>query len=236
MNHNPYSEHWFRTFCETVPADWTLRDVEGLRVLLPLPQFLDVLDIGCGIGRVAGPLALHGYNVTGIDSSGEAIAIARRSQPDVNFIELDQADLDELPPAVFDCCLVLWHSLGYSSDKENGQVLKAIRRRLRIGGLAIFDLFNPEFAKNHAGKAKSRGLDVVTAETVIRGDRLLSVIDYLDGHQDRIEFQIYDTTTFMQLCHASGFKVIEILTEWKSVDEVGPEHVRYQVVCEAVEA
>ena len=208
----------------------------GLRTLLPLPQFCDVLDIGCGIGRVAGPLAIHGYNVTGIDSSREAIAMARRSHPDVNFIELDQVDLDQLPPAVFDCCLVLWHSLGYSSDEENGQVLKAIRSRLRLGGVAIFDLFNPEFAKHHAGKAESRGLDVVTAETVIRGDRLLSVIDYLDGHQDRIEFQFYDTTTFMQHCLASRFKVIEILTEWKSIGEVGPEHVRYQIVCEAVEA
>lgn len=219
-----------------MPSEWTLRDVEGLRTLLPLPQFRKVLDIGCGIGRVAGPLATQGYDVTGIDSSREAIAMARRSHPHVNFIELDQVDLDQLPPAVFDCCLVLWHSLGYSSDEENGQVLKAIRSRLRLGGLAIFDLFNPKFAKNHAGKAKSRGLDVVTAETVISGDRLLSIIDYLDGHQDRIEFQIYDTTTFMQHCLASRFKVIEILTEWKSIGEVGPEHVRYQIVCEAVEA
>jgi SAM-dependent methyltransferase len=218
-----------------VPEEWTRRDVEALHNRLPLPQFREVLDIGCGIGRVAGPLAQLGYNVTGIDSSSEAITSALLSYPEVKFIELDLTNLDASPLADFDSCLVLWHSFGYFSAEGNTRVLRAIRRRLRIGGLAIFDLFNPEFAKLHVGKQKSRGLNVVEAETVVDGDRLLSIIKYAGGQEDRIEFQIYEPTAFMNLCHASGFRVTEMLTGWETVAQIADTHVRFQMVCEAIE-
>ena len=232
---NPYSPQWFWSFCETVPDEWTQRDVGALCTHLPLPQFREVLDIGCGIGRVAGPLAQLGYNVTGIDSSSEAIASASLSYPEAKFIELDLTNLDALPLAAFDSCLVMWHSFGYFSDYENTKVIRAIRRRLRSGGRAIFDLFNPNFAKLHAGKQKSRGLDVVEAETVIDGDRLLSIIKYSDGHEDRIEFQIYAPAVFMARCEASGFRVLDVLARWDTIAQIDDTHVRFQLVCEVIE-
>ncbi|OIQ82606.1 cypemycin methyltransferase [mine drainage metagenome] len=236
MGTNPYSAHWFRSFCVTVPPEWTRLDVEGLSALLPFSEFGEVLDIGCGTGRVAGPLADLGYHVTGIDSSPEAIATAKRLHPNASFIEVDQRDLDQIPSEAFDSCLVLWHSFGYFTSYENELVLNGIRRRLRLGGRVVFDLFNPEYARLHTGKQQSRGLDVISAETSIREDRLTSTIDYIDGHRDRIEFQIYEPAVFTEICRASGLQVTQVLSNWKPVDHVSREHVRYQMVLEAIEA
>ena len=60
-------------------------------VLVALVQKLDavrtICDLGCGNGHIAGRLASLGYDVTGIDASRSGIDIARRTYPNVNFIE-----------------------------------------------------------------------------------------------------------------------------------------------------
>ena len=64
-----YSLEWFDTFSSTIPPDVVERDVDALSELLPRPDYGRILDVGCGIGRVAGPMASRGYSVTGISST-----------------------------------------------------------------------------------------------------------------------------------------------------------------------
>jgi 2-polyprenyl-3-methyl-5-hydroxy-6-metoxy-1,4-benzoquinol methylase len=46
-----------------------------------------VCDLGCGNGHIAGRLASHGYQVTGIDASRSGIRIAQHTYPDARFVE-----------------------------------------------------------------------------------------------------------------------------------------------------
>ena len=56
-----------------------------------------VLDLGCGTGEHAAALAAKGVDVVGVDASASMLASARRSFPDVTFVEVDAvAD----PPAL----------------------------------------------------------------------------------------------------------------------------------------
>jgi SAM-dependent methyltransferase len=61
-----------------------------------------VVDVGCGTGHVTGDLAAAGLDVVGVDPSAGMLAIARRSHPDVRFVEGDArlaAILDDGPLA-----------------------------------------------------------------------------------------------------------------------------------------
>ena len=75
---NQYSRRWFGSFLETIPETWTAGEIAGIGQRIPLPSFRRVLDVCCGTGRHAGPLAAAGYEVTGVDRDAEAIAEAVR--------------------------------------------------------------------------------------------------------------------------------------------------------------
>ena len=79
--------HWFETFFEG--EDWLLiatsRDPERtqleLEFLTPrLPPGARVLDVPCGTGRIAVPLAERGFTVAGLDIS-EAVLVRATVNP-----------------------------------------------------------------------------------------------------------------------------------------------------------
>lgn len=59
--------------------------IPAIDALMPAGAGLDILDIGCGAGYVAGHLAAQGHRVTGVDPAEDGIALARRSFPAVRF-------------------------------------------------------------------------------------------------------------------------------------------------------
>ena len=101
-----------------------------------------VLDLGCGTGNHALPLAERGFAVTGVDRSAGMLAIARAKADaagaDVCFISGDVRYVDAQGP--YDAALMMFAVLGY--QHENADVRAAFsntRRMLRPGGLFIFD-------------------------------------------------------------------------------------------------
>lgn len=74
----------------------TGKDVHGeasfVDTLEPRPT--TVLDAGCGTGRVAIELARRGIDVVGVDLDPSMLALARRKQPDLHWLDADLATLD----------------------------------------------------------------------------------------------------------------------------------------------
>lgn len=56
----------------------------------------DVLDVGCGIGRIAAALAPHVRSVLGVDVSQRMVAEARRRHPELRFRQTSGEGLEEL--------------------------------------------------------------------------------------------------------------------------------------------
>ena len=75
-----------------------------------------VLDVPCGTGRVAVPLAERGFTVAGLDISEAVLAVARKAGPDIDF---RQGDMRELPWAdgSFDAVLNLWTAFGTPASR-----------------------------------------------------------------------------------------------------------------------
>lgn len=131
-------DDWLES-CTT--PDWDQRILDLLVAWLP-PKGR-VLDVGCGYGRTAIPLALCGYEVTGVDISARMVAAAERraaqAQVDVRFLRADMCDL-ELDEGYFDSAICLWsafHEL--LIPEEQLRSISAINRVLRSGGRALIE-------------------------------------------------------------------------------------------------
>jgi SAM-dependent methyltransferase len=61
-----------------VPESTTAGDIAAVQELAPSDRFPRLVDVGCGTGRTACRLVECGYDVTGIDTSVEALTTARR--------------------------------------------------------------------------------------------------------------------------------------------------------------
>jgi ubiquinone/menaquinone biosynthesis C-methylase UbiE len=138
-----FSEFYLRLHASSErPAEDEEQALAGVR-LAGCPDGGAVLDVPCGFGRHAVPLARAGYRVTGVDRSEPLLAEARRRAPDDGgpTLTLVRADYRELPLAdeTFDAALNLFSSLGYLGDEEDVRVLGEIARVLRPGGRLVVE-------------------------------------------------------------------------------------------------
>jgi SAM-dependent methyltransferase len=105
-----------------------------------------VLDLGCGTGNHAIPLARRGYRVVGVDRSAGMLERARHKATEKigNESEFVLGDLRELQLGrSFDACIVMFAVLGYqTTNRDVAAALDTVRRHLEPNGILAFDVWN----------------------------------------------------------------------------------------------
>ncbi|HEU4334266.1 MAG TPA: methyltransferase domain-containing protein [Candidatus Eisenbacteria bacterium] len=114
---------------------------------LAKPKGRAVLDLCCGPGRFAIPLAKRGFAVTGVDRTRYFLtrgqARARKARARVEWVRSDMRDF--VRPGAFDLALSMFTSFGYFDDKaEDLAVLRNIRASLRPGGALVIEVMGKE--------------------------------------------------------------------------------------------
>jgi len=110
-----------------------------------------ILEVACGTGRLMRILEENGYTVTGLDLSGDMLAIARSRvkgdlvQQDMRRIKLDKT---------FDALICLGSGFTYMQrDDDVESALNSFHRHLNDDGVLIFDNFDAErFNHDRLGK------------------------------------------------------------------------------------
>jgi SAM-dependent methyltransferase len=144
-----YFDEWYlRMFEAVLSPDRTAQEVAGVITLLDLRPGARILDLCCGQGRHAVPLAQAGYRVIGLDRSRYLLEEAQRAtasaQVEVHWV---RGDMRWLPwHGEFDACINLFTAFGYFDEEaQNQQVLQQVYNALRPGGFFFLDLSNRDY-------------------------------------------------------------------------------------------
>lgn len=231
---NTLSETWYSVFADSIPARHTEAEIAFLTRHLPQPAYRRILDVCCGHGRHAVPLAQAGYDVLAIDSNPTAIARAQAHAPTTAaFQVLDMRRLDELD-GTFDAAINLWQSFGYFDDGVNLRVLRSLANKLRPGGRLVIELYNGEAARTLPSYEEGmRGNTLVRTRREWRASRLRVELSYGDQPPtDVSEWRIYTVEEWRSLAAAVGFDVI-VQCAWFDEDTApAANHLRMQFVLE----
>jgi ubiquinone/menaquinone biosynthesis C-methylase UbiE len=136
-----FGDFYLRLHAGTERAGEAQAQALAAAALAGCPPGGDLLDVGCGFGRHAIPLAAAGHHVVGVDRSEPLLAEAQRRAGDAQWPRFVRADYRELPfgDESFDAAINLFTSLGYLGDEEDTAVLAEIARVLRPGGRLVLE-------------------------------------------------------------------------------------------------
>ena len=101
----------------------------------------DILDIGCGTGRMAGEITRDGNRVTAIDIDRDMLSMGILNYPDVDFIALDMSDIGKLNQ-MYDLMFSIGNVMSYLPAKLLGSFMQDIYRLLKPGGVWLFQTVN----------------------------------------------------------------------------------------------
>ena len=144
-----HGDFWELTYPFMFPETRIEKAEEDILSILKLAALEegDVLDLCCGPGRFAIPLARMGYNVTGVDVTDFLLNIAanRASLENVE-VELVNEDMRRFHrPGSYDLVLNMFTSFGYFQDhSDNMRVLENINESLRQGGKFVLEIMGKE--------------------------------------------------------------------------------------------
>jgi len=110
-----------------------------------------VLDLACGNGRVAIPLAARGYDVLGVDFQPNYVERAEARAKTVNSnARFDVVDMRELAYAdEFDAVIWIWTSFGYFDDDTNYDILGRVLKALHSEGTFVLQVINRDWVIRH---------------------------------------------------------------------------------------
>jgi ubiquinone/menaquinone biosynthesis C-methylase UbiE len=216
-----FSEFYLRVHATAEPRDEARRQALAAATLTGCPPAGDLLDVACGFGRHAVPLAGAGFRVTGVDRSTPLLEEARRRAAEDDGAgaapALVQADYRELPfaDASFDAALNLYTSLGFLGDEDDTNVLAEIARVLRPGGRLVIETLHRDLLVR---TFQERGWELLGAGRMLLEQRTFdpvagvaqttqTLIDK-DGDRDSRTFQIrvYTATELVAMLRAAGFE------------------------------
>ena len=229
---NSYSQRWFDSFHANIPEERTAREVAFICDCAPLPDFRNVLDMGCGMGRHSRALAARGYRVTGVERNEAALTRAREMGGGPRYV---QADVRDYQPeaSTYDLAIVMSQSFGYFDPATNRSVLQRLAGAVRDGGRIILDLWNPEFFAHHAGERDfETPTGVVHESKRLVGDRLDVELAYADGAREKFEWQLFDRDAMQAEAHSAGLNVIRACTGFDATVPPGTQNPRLHFVLE----
>lgn len=230
---NKFPRIWFDTFLSPGTAAGVDRELAFIQRYLPLAEYSRLLDIPCGIGRHAGPLAKLGYDVVGGDRSETALAMAKRQYPEVEFRQIDLFELSAVS-RTFDAVLCLWQSFGYGSPDENQRVLAEMRGLVRPGGRILLDIYNADAAARlQSAATEERGGRVIRTRRSWNGRRLCVELEYSDSDEiDRHEWEVYTPSEIECIGAEIGLSAV-VRCAWFDA-EIPPsvDHLRMQLLFE----
>lgn len=218
-----FDADYLRIFLPVLSEDRTAAEVNAVVERLGLAPPARLLDLCCGQGRHAVPLAQLGYRVTGLDLSrpllARAAAFAAGQGQRVGLVEADMRRLP-FPDASFDAVLNLFNAFGYlEDDAQDELVLGEVARVLRPGGRFLQELANRESQVrdwHDSDVQRTDGGLVVLQERALDLRSSRQLVTYTLLHPDgrrailRNAVRLYTLTELEAMLRRAGLELLEV--------------------------
>ena len=127
-------------FMDQTPYDEWFLNILNVFKEYKIKKDAQVLDLGCGTGKMARRLARNGYQVTAIDNSMDMLEIAASEENDLILYVLQDMVSLELPQKV-DAAVSICDCMNYILEEEDlKDVFRRVRQFLKEEGVFIFDM------------------------------------------------------------------------------------------------
>ena len=127
-------------FMDQTPYDEWLLNILNIFKEYKIDKDAQVLDLGCGTGKMARKLAREGYQVTAVDNSMDMLEIAASEEDDhILYVLQDMVSL-ELPQQV-DAAVSICDCMNYILEEEDlKEAFRRVREFLKEDGVFVFDM------------------------------------------------------------------------------------------------
>ncbi len=214
----------YDTFMDNIPYDAWFAYLKGLLEEFGVHQGL-VLELGCGTGNMTNRLAEAGYDMIGLDLSGEMLEEAREKCPSqVLFLQQDMREM-ELYGTV-NAIVCVCDGMNYLLETEDLQkVFRKANNYLEAGGVFIFDMKTRHFYRDILGDrliGENREDASFLWENVFHPDTdineyLLTIYQLADRKRDlfsrseELHYQrAYDPATVIRQMEAAGMELAAV--------------------------
>jgi ubiquinone/menaquinone biosynthesis C-methylase UbiE len=154
------------------------------KFLVLIPKGCKILDVASAAGRDSAYLHSLGYRVTGIDLSSKLTEIARKNNPNIEFVIADFTRM----PFTDDSFDAIWCNAAIVHMPSQESIKKAIQEFHRV--------------------LKSGG--IITIKTKSRGKGEPETIERTDSISDKKRFfRLQEKDEFTKLVEENGFEIIE---------------------------
>ena len=219
-----FDERYLRLFGVLASSEATQQQVDGIIAYLELQPDASVLDLACGHGRIAVPLAQRGYRVTGLDLSKVLLGQARRAAKKAGVkITWHRGNMQDIPwNDVFDASINIFSSFGYFDEAGNLRVLEGVARALKPGGRFLIDVMNRDWRVRQE-------LDrhwFEAGDLIVLADPWFDPVTGRSGEtwrwQEEHEWQsmeldvrLYTATELKQMIEAAGMRWLTVYGGWE---------------------
>ncbi len=191
-------------------------EVDGLVRLLG-PAAGEILDLGCGYGRISTPLRRRGYRVVGYDLSPTLLQHARGRDPGGIWVRGDMRALPFLEE--FDWVVSLFNTMGYFEEEDsNFRVMRSVAEALRPGGRFVCQLVNRDYLVQRfpAQEVHRRDDRIVLEErefdpVASRVHTRTTVCRGAERREYASSIRVYTVTELDLLLNAAGMTIREVL-------------------------
>lgn len=205
-----------------------------------------ILDIGCGTGQIAIPLAKKGYQVIGVDLSEDMLAIAGEKATKAKVsLPLFQQNMSELEGfSLIDVALIFCDSLNYLETKDEvKETFKRVYESLADNGLFLFDVHsvykietvfaNHLFGSNEEECSFLWQCQKGDAPYSVEHDLTFFVYDEGKNNYERFDerhkqrtFQVIE---YEQMLVDAGFEICEKMYDFREVEQENNERILFIV-------
>ncbi len=203
-----------------------------------------VLEVGCGNGRVAIPLAEHGYKVTCLDISAPLIEDGRRRAEEagisdrIDFVVGDAREASTVLKGSFDFIYMIWTTLlGYYDEMADLAILREMRKLIsERGALAILNTTSRDLVVRRQASCGSSAIMEALGKDLVMVDyprfdptrsRLLARwifyeksgrdLKYID--EATLDLRLYSLHEVVDLAERSGWDFVAAYNDLESFGE-----------------